>query len=152
MSDIITIVMLIANMLPVEDQRAAHAFSAEYVPELHEGMPAILTVYDPALGGVNCDGDCTTVATGLLTDEMYGVAGACPAEFLGATVYFDDIDVSMRCVDTGGMIGVAWSERDQEFVVYFDALWHLSKESGKITGAPYWNQWLLPNWRIAWGR
>ena len=150
MHDIIILVMLLANMLPYEDQRAAIAYSEVYVPELHEGMPAILTVYDPSLGGINCDNDCRTTATGLLTDDLYEKAGACHPSLLGATIYFDDINFSLTCVDTGGMVGVGWSKRDQEFVVFFDALWHLSVEGGKITGGPSWNYFFLQNWRVEW--
>ncbi len=112
--------------------------------------PAVLSVYDPDLGGVNCDDDCSTVATGPVEDWMYGAAGACPAWFLGATIHFPDVGHSMKCVDTGPAIRSAWSPRDQECVVYFDAMWHLGRDGKKITGAPYWAFYWLENWEVQW--
>lgn len=87
-----------------------------------------MSVYDPELGGINCGADCSTVATGPLEDWMYETAGACPAPLLGSTVHFPDIDFSMQCVDRGTAIQAAWSDRDNQCVVYFDALWHLPDE------------------------
>ena len=151
MHDIIILVMRLVSLLPYEDQRAALAF-IEDPPCSDMHAPAILHPYDPALGGINCDDDCSTVATGALLPEMYERAGACDKSMLGSTVYFDDIGMSMECVDTGGLIGPGWSERDSMCVMYFDVLWHLDIEGGKITNAPSWNHWLLPNWRTAWNK
>ena len=114
--------------------------------------PAVMSVYDPSLGGINCDGDCTTVATGLLMDWMYEEAGACPAELLGATINFPALDHTLQCVDNGEEIKAGWSERDDQCVVYFDTLWHLEKEGEEILGAPYWTWWFIEEWSVAWGR
>lgn len=119
--------------------------------------PAVLSVYNPLLDShlpdewnINCDNDCSTVATGPFQDWMYKEAGACPVELLGQTVYFPDIDHTMQCVDTGGAIKAAWSDRDNQCVVYFDALWPLEREDGVVTGAPYWAMWYLDEWEIQW--
>ena len=112
--------------------------------------PAIMSVYDPGLGGWNCDDDCTTVSTGLLENWMYETAGACPMELLGATINFPAIDHALQCVDTGPAIKAGWSERDNQCVVYFDTLWHLEKEGEVILGAPYWAWWYLEDWEINW--
>ena len=146
---IVTTILLLANLLPADDQRALPALPEHHVCTSID-VPAILHVYDPALGGINCDGDCGTVATGPLTVDMYKRSGACPAQLLGSNIYFDDIDVSMECVDNGGAIKPAWSERDNMCVVFFDMLWPLEVVDERIVGAPEWNHWWLPNWRVTW--
>ena len=103
--------------------------------------PAVITFYDPALGGINCDDDCSTVATGLLTDDMYFTSGACHKDLLGRTVYFHAIDFEMECVDTGGMITVLYSKYYKQDVLYFDVLWDANNP-------PEWNYWLLEKWSV----
>ena len=117
-----------------------------------------MSVYDPQLDNhlpdsqnINCDGDCGTVATGALKEEMYEVAGACPAELLGHSVHFPVISHTIACVDKGTAIKGAWSERDQQCVVYFDTLWHLNRdEDGNVIGAPPWNWWYIAEWEVIW--
>lgn len=106
--------------------------------------PALMVIYDPALGGINCDEDCSTVATGPLTEDMYFTSGACHPDLLGLTVYFPAIDFEMKCVDTGGMITVRYSDYYEQDVLYFDAMWDYFGEW------PYWNYWLL-DWEIEYG-
>lgn len=118
-------------------------------------VPAVIVVYDPDLcydgEPINCDDDPTTVASGPRQPWMYGAAGACDRSLMGGTVHFPGIDFSMKCVDTGGMIRVMWSEYYQRYVLYFDAMAHLEKEEdGTITGAPYWNYWLIEDWYVTW--
>lgn len=124
-----------------------------YRPPALSDIPAVVTVYDPDLcyhgEPINCDGDPTTVATGLVEPWMYESAGACERSLLGATVHFPGINLSMKCVDTGGMIRVMWSKYYQRDVLYFDFVWHLEKEDdGTISGVPRWNYWLLEDWYI----
>jgi hypothetical protein len=147
---ILILTLSLATILPFED--AMHAKQACISGHGCVGLnhPAILHAYDPGLGGINCDDDCTTVATGQLLDSMYKTSGACPVELLGATVTFHDIGVEMKCVDTGGDIKPAWSERDEQCVVYFDMLWPLEVQDDIIIGGPYWNHWFLPNWSVSW--
>ena len=152
----IAAVLLMWNMINPPPISPDFSFLLPELPDFFEkncpglNYPAIMSVYDPALGGRNCDGDCTTVATGLLEDWMYEKAGACPMELLGATVYIPGIDHSIQCVDTGGAIKAGWSERDNQCVVYFDTLWHLEREGVTITGAPYWTWWFIEDWSVAW--
>ena len=103
--------------------------------------PAVITFYDPSLGGINCDDDCTTVATGKLEPSMYGTAGACHKDLLGRTIVFHAIDLEMKCVDTGGMIDVAYSKYYSREVLYFDILWDADNP-------PEWNYWLLEKWSV----
>ena len=111
-------------------------------PPLHT-YPAVMVIYDPSLGGINCDGDCTTVATGLLTEDMWFTSGACHPDLLGLTVYFPAIDFEMKCVDNGGLITKAYNEYYQRDVVYFDVMWDASSP-------PEWLYWLL-DWEIKYG-
>jgi len=115
-----------------------------------------MSVYDPQLDNhlpdsenVNCDDDCTTVATGLLEEWMYEVAGACPMQLLGRTVHFPAINHAIKCVDTGPAIKATYSKRDKQCVVYFDTLWHLDRdEDGRVTGAPEWTWWYIGEWEV----
>jgi hypothetical protein len=102
-----------------------------------------MVIYDPSLGGINCDGDCTTVATGPLTEDMWFTSGACHPDLLGQTVYFPAIDFEMECVDNGGLITKAYNEYYQRDVVYFDVMWDASNP-------PEWLYWLL-DWEIKYG-
>jgi hypothetical protein len=119
--------------------------------------PAVMVVYDPSLPerypddpdlAINCDGDCSTVASGDLEDWMYESAGACDASLFGRTVYFPAIDLEIHCVDRGGDIRPMWSDHHGQMVLYFDVLWHLDKVDRRITGAPEWNYWLLEDWVV----
>lgn len=104
--------------------------------------PAIVTVYDPALGGINCDEDCTTIATGPFEEWMYKNYAACDVSLLGHYVSFGVLGFSARCMDTGGEVHAMWSLRDQQCVLPFDILWPLVEEP-----APYWNWWFIEDWR-----
>ena len=122
--------------------------------------PAVMSLYDPDLGGWNCDDDCSTVATGLLQDWMYEVAGACPFEFTGWIIQFPDLDRSLQCVDRGTAVRARWSDHHDQCVVYFDVLWHLPDENGDgridrdenglIPGLPYWAYWKVEDWSASW--
>ena len=108
---------------------------------LLSSYPAVMVFYDPALGGINCDGDCTTVATGPFTADMYKTSGACHPDLLGQTVYFPAIDLTMHCVDTGSLVTVAWNNYYQLTIIYFDVLWPAAEP-------PPWLYWLLNDWEV----
>jgi hypothetical protein len=148
MSRMIALLLLMApfSIFPEPDPGPEPVDRYDYVLSL----PAVTTVYDPALGDINCDADCTTVATGLLEDWMYESAGACDRDLLGATVHFPAINLSIKCVDRGGMIRPMYSEHYGQTVLYFDVLWHLEKIDGAIAGSPEWNYWLLNDWYVTW--
>lgn len=111
--------------------------------------PAVTSVYEPALGGINCDHNCGYVAIGSLENWMYGTAGACPSVLLYYTIHFPGIGHKIRCVDRGGAIEARWSEARQQCVVYFDTLWHLEEdEDGRLLGAPEWNYWMINEWYV----
>ena len=152
MTKVIPLLLILGTVFPPIPDLIDLLPDVEFVDKTCPGInyPAITSVYDPALGGVNCDEDCGTVATGMLEDWMYEVAGACPAGLVGATIKFPAIDHTLRCVDKGGAIKGGWSERDNQCVVYFDTLWHLEKEGEEILGAPYWAWWYLEDWEINW--
>jgi len=114
--------------------------------------PAVMVVYDPALGGINCDHDCGTIATGRFEEWMYGEVGACDQSLLGAYITFHPIDLTIYCGDTGGAIKPTWSQRDNRMVLYFDVLWPLETDGNKIVGEPYWNYWLIEDWSVSWSK
>ena len=107
-----------------------------------EDFPAVVTYYEPLLGGINCDGDCGTMATGPIEEWMYGEYMACHTDLLGAYVTFDGIG-TFRCMDTGGMMVPLWSQHYGEEVLYFDVLLHETPEWN------YW-RWSPDNWHISW--
>lgn len=113
-------------------------------------LPAVLTVYDPRLGGINCDADCGYFASGIpVGSEWYGVAAACDAALLGRSVSFPALSLTVECVDTGGMIQPAYSDYYGRQVLYFDVMWPLEKVNGQVIGAPAWNYLLLESWEVS---
>jgi hypothetical protein len=107
-------------------------------------FPVIVSVYDPALGGINCDSSCDTIATGQLEPWMYGGIAACDLRLLRATITIPGIG-SYRCLDTGGAIGLRWSAAYQRYVVVFDVLYDLVGQE-----APAWTYSLVSGWSISW--
>lgn len=69
-----------------------------------------LSWYDPALGGINCDSDCSTMASGDKTASWVGgkngvFAAACPREWGWQTgTRFQVMGMNFECRDTGGWI------------------------------------------------
>ena len=104
-------------------------------------FPALMVIYDPSLGGINCDNDCSTVALGPLTDDMWFKSGACHPDLLGYTVYFPAIDFTMTCVDTGSLVTIAYNQYYGRHVVYFDVMWDAGNP-------PTWLYWLLKDWEV----
>lgn len=103
-------------------------------------MPVLVTWYDPALGGVNCDSDCTTYADGtLVTPDDYGQVSACIPEWLGASITIDGLG-SFMCRDTGASIGVDYNVYYEGWVIYVDILHE---------EPPDWN-YQLREWQLNW--
>ena len=125
---------LLLFLLPIEDVELTVCEGVDH--------PAIVTVYDPALGGINCDGDCTTIATGPFEPWMYKEYAACDISLLGRYIRFPVLDVRVRCMDTGAAVRARWSQRDERCVIFFDVLWPLTEEP-----TPYWNWWFIEDWR-----
>lgn len=109
-------------------------------------FPAVVMVYDPALGGINCDSDCTTIATGPLLPEMYGTVAACHPDLLYKRILIPTIG-EFDCLDTGGSIRVNYNEHFERDAIYFDILYDL------VTEIPPWAGMLINNWEvIGWAR
>lgn len=72
--------------------------------------PLRLSYYNPALGGINCDHDCSTMASGDKTAWWVGgqngvYAAACPREWgWGHGTRFTVAGLDFECRDTGGWI------------------------------------------------
>jgi hypothetical protein len=107
-------------------------------------------MYDPALGGINCDDDCTTVAMGKFDDYMYKVAGACPKELYGATVHFSYLGMELHCVDTGPAIEPTYFPQYGMCASSFDLLWPLHDEPAPDWAMWWWNNWNVAEWGGAW--
>ena len=67
-----------------------------------------LSTYDPKLGGINCDSDCSQLATGPMDDSLYGLVAACPHDWVGYeyTTHISTPYGTFACVDRGGAIGI----------------------------------------------
>ena len=104
--------------------------------------PAVIMAYDPALGGTNCDGDCSTIATGPLTQDMYGTVAACHQDLLGRSITLPSIG-TFDCLDTGGAIRVAYNEYFEREVLYFDVMYDLVNND-----RPRWAGMLLEDWEL----
>lgn len=103
-------------------------------------MPVLVTWYDPALGGINCDADCTTYADGtIVTPDDYGQVSACIPEWLGASITIDGIG-TFACRDTGSAIVVNYNEYYRGWVIHVDVLHE---------EPPDWN-YQLRNWQLNW--
>jgi len=77
-----------------------------------EEIPIWASIYDPELcydedgqviANINCDGNPTMMATSLPVADYYGVAAACPSEWMGRTLVVEGIG-ERPCLDTGGAI------------------------------------------------
>lgn len=110
-----------------------------------------MSVYDPALGGINCDDDCTTVSMGYFHPDMYKVAGACHPALYGATVRFynpleEEQYWEFHCVDNMGVDALVYYPWNRTCMPWFDVLWPLTEET-----APYWTLWNF-SWEVVeWG-
>jgi len=119
----------------------ALANGAECPPSLHE-MPIVTTWYDYALGGINCDSDCSMMADGSASvdatyygDDIVSTA-ACIQEWVGETVMIDGLGI-FRCRDTGGDMIIEFNDVYREWVIHLDVLSH------SAIGCNYclWNSW-----------
>lgn len=110
-----------------------------YMRPAFEDLPAVATWYDPSLGGINCDDDCTRTADGsMVSEELYGVAAACDRSLLGSIVAIDGLG-TFECRDTGSAIRPTWSPHHDRWVLYFDVMLH---------DDPSWNYWIFEHWSI----
>lgn len=115
-------------------------------PSIRE-LPLLVTWYNPAMGGLNCDGDCSHLSLAPMHPAFYGRAAACPAEFVGLdfTAVVSHPAIGERaCLDRGGAVvveyryvpGVGWL-----WLAVVDLLEH----------GPHPTNWqLLYGWRMEW--
>lgn len=103
-------------------------------------MPVLVTWYDPARGGINCDSDCGTFAdSSPVTPEAYGNVTACIPEWLGAHLTISGLG-TFHCRDTGGAIVIAYNDYYDKWVIHVDVL---------QSHPPEWN-YELRNWHLSW--
>lgn len=68
-------------------------------------MAGIYSYYWAPLGGINCDYDCNTLASGFNTADYIGIGWACDQSIpFGTVLYFEELGIYGVCVDRGGMI------------------------------------------------
>jgi len=111
--------------------------------------------YNPALGGINCDGEnpddpfegCDTVATGPFEEWMYGAAASCPpgwTRYTYTTVIVTEWG-EFSCVDNGPGIRPVWRE------VYtaegFDWMWVIVVDF-LMRQRPHWGYSVIEEWSL----
>jgi len=91
-------------------------------------FPIKLTWYDPQLGGINCDGDCSTLGNGQrVTEDLYGRSAACPLEWIGDTLLLQVSESetwALGCNEGGGAIKLTYNKDLKRMVVNVDILLH----------------------------
>lgn len=78
----------------------------------------LLSWYDPALGGINCQEPCHLLGDGTPVEQSYGVMMACPLGLYGRSFSFDGVG-TFQCRDHGGDVNVRYERRytsDRGFV------------------------------------
>jgi hypothetical protein len=109
-------------------------------------LPLLTTYYNPALGSINCNSDCSTLALVPMSDTLYGFAAACPAEmvFVDFTAVISHPAIGERaCLDRGGAVVIEYNEGLQLWVIRIDLM-----ERG-----PHPSNWqLLYGWSVRWER
>lgn len=104
---------------------------------LTNDKPLRISWYDPKLGGINCDHDCTTMASGVkVTPDRYGNTAACVREWMGAWIVMPGIG-EFQCLDTGGAI------IEHPTFIYIDLLLH-----EPLPNAPFGT--MVHNWYLEW--
>ena len=99
--------------------------------------PLKISWYDPLLGGINCDHDCTTMASGVkVTEDRYGNTAACLREWMGAYVVIPGLG-EFQCLDTGGAIV------EHPTFIYIDLLLH-----EPLPNAPFGT--MIYEWGLEW--
>jgi hypothetical protein len=114
-------------------------------PPIRE-MDLLLTWYDPALGGISCDDDCTNLSLVPMTDFLYGRAAACPAELVGldytAVIYHPAIG-ERYCLDRGTAVIVEYG--------LFGGRWQWVIRLDLLESSPHPLNWhLLSGWDYEW--
>lgn len=115
-----------------------------------------ISTYDPALGGTNCDADCTTMASGDKVAWWIGgrngvYAAACPREWGWQTgTQFVIGDTVFECRDTGGWIN-CYSPGELDFAIQNAHNGGWLWDQPEIAEESYCWVDLLGNWDIPYG-
>jgi hypothetical protein len=117
-------------------------------------FPAFVNPYDPELGGINCNSDCSRLANGYEWQEAdYGQLAACPPRFMGCSVTFTNDHAMvgpLLCSDTGSaLLFPQYVEKLDKTVEFFDVLWDLTEEDGTMIPReelPWWNHAVFEEW------
>lgn len=148
-----TLFLLLLAAVLVPETRALewlHPTAGGLVPPADETpLPGLyITVYDWGLGGVNCDGDCSTTALTTTGDELLGWTAACPSAWLGyiTTTVVTIWGQRFWCIDAFGRPidrGLRWI--DGKAVYRIDLAF-------RPAGAHPWNQEYVPagDWSVEW--
>lgn len=102
----------------LKDQNGRTLNFLDWQSSQRQTKPLKISWYDPILGGINCDSDCSTMATGAkVTEERYGNTAACIREWTGRTVVIEGLG-EFECLDRGGAIV------EHEGYIWIDLLLH----------------------------
>jgi hypothetical protein len=85
-------------------------------------VPMVINTYDPTLGGINCDQDCTRMGVTPIQDYHWDWAAACPVEWRGLEVVVPGVG-RWSCWDSGGLIDLRLDPRNG-YAVFIDVLSH----------------------------
>lgn len=93
----------VADAAPIGDCVPRMAEVVDCVVEA-EALPIRASYYNPALGGINCDEDCSTTGDGTPVEQCYGWCMACPPGWYGRWLDFGEWVGQWQCRDHGGAI------------------------------------------------
>lgn len=129
------------------------------IDESYRGSPIPIFVnpYDPALGGINCDSDCSRFANGIfITEEHYGQSAACHPTWVGCRLSFsnDFGEVGpLTCNDTGEeLLYPRYVPKLGQKVQYVDILWDLTDDEGDMipwSELPWWNHAVFNDYEVS---
>ncbi len=124
-------------------------WSAEPSPRPAWEPPSLfITVYDWGLGGLNCDGDCSTTALTTTGDELLGWTAACPSAWLGrvTTTVVTIWGQQYWCIDAFGR-----PEHRVLTEVHGRAVYRIDLAYRPAAEHP-WNQEFVPpgDWSVEW--
>jgi hypothetical protein len=117
-------------------------------------IPLLVNPYDPALGGINCDHDCTRFGNGVLIEPWhYGIRMACNPVHIGCEfrIWNDYGSIGpLWCVESGGAL-LEPQIHDGQLVQFVDILWDLSDDDGERVPderLPWWNHGVFDEWSV----
>ncbi len=132
----------------IAPETTAAMFPAEPPPKRWEPPGLFITVYDWGLGGVNCDGDCSTTALTQTGPELYGWTAACPSDWLGhiTTTVVTIWGKEYWCIDAFGR------PQDRQLTVIAGRPVYRIDIAYRPAATHPWNQEYVPDgdWSVEW--